>query len=111
MRQENDKNFQAHSRPDFQAHETKIWDVLTILIRRKTLIINLPGSLKGAGQGLDVLLPAIPHALAKLKGHLYVVKLENKDLYKGIDQAKLKMKELLIKEKNKIIDKKRKSIA
>ncbi len=50
-------------------------------------------------------------ALAKIKGHLYIAKLENNDLYKGIDQAKLKMKELLIKERNKLIDKKRKSIA
>jgi len=37
-------------------------------IRGKTLIINLPGSPKGAREGLDAILPAIPHALAKLKG-------------------------------------------
>lgn len=37
-------------------------------IRKKTLIINLPGSLKGATEGLDTVLPAIPHALAKLRG-------------------------------------------
>ena len=43
--------------------------------------------------------------------HLYIAKIENNELYKGIDQAKLKMKELLIKERNKIIDKKRKNIA
>ncbi len=37
-------------------------------IRGKTLIINLPGSLKGAKEGLEAILPAIPHALSKLKG-------------------------------------------
>ncbi len=37
-------------------------------IRKKTLIINLPGSPKGAREGLDVVLPAIPHALSKLRG-------------------------------------------
>ena len=50
-------------------------------------------------------------ALAKVKGHNYILKTENEDMYKAIDNAKLKMKELLIKEKNKIIDKKRKHIA
>lgn len=37
-------------------------------IRGKSLIINLPGSQKGAREGLGVILPAIPHALAKLRG-------------------------------------------
>jgi len=37
-------------------------------VRGKTLIINLPGSPKGAKEGLDVILPALPHALAKLGG-------------------------------------------
>lgn len=37
-------------------------------IRRQTLIVNLPGSPRGARENLEVLLPAIPHALAKLKG-------------------------------------------
>ncbi|MHB8174244.1 MAG: MogA/MoaB family molybdenum cofactor biosynthesis protein [Nitrospirota bacterium] len=37
-------------------------------IRGKTLIINLPGSLKGATENLAVLLPAIPHAIEKICG-------------------------------------------
>jgi molybdenum cofactor synthesis domain-containing protein len=37
-------------------------------MRGKTLIINLPGSPKGAREGLCAILPAIPHALAKLRG-------------------------------------------
>ena len=38
------------------------------VIRRRTLIINLPGSLKGATQSLEAILPALPHALEKLRG-------------------------------------------
>ncbi len=37
-------------------------------VRRHTLIINLPGSPKGVRENLEVVLPALPHALAKLKG-------------------------------------------
>ncbi len=37
-------------------------------IRGKTLIINLPGSLKGAKENLAVVLPAIPHAIEKICG-------------------------------------------
>lgn len=37
-------------------------------IRKKSLIINLPGSEKGAIENLEVLLPAIPHALEKIQG-------------------------------------------
>lgn len=36
--------------------------------RRQTLIVNLPGSPQGARENLEVLLPVLPHALAKLKG-------------------------------------------
>lgn len=36
--------------------------------RGGTLIVNLPGSPKGAFECLEVVLPAIPHAIAKLKG-------------------------------------------
>jgi molybdopterin adenylyltransferase len=35
---------------------------------KETLILNLPGSPKGARECLEVVLPAIPHAIAKLKG-------------------------------------------
>ena len=37
-------------------------------IRQKTLIINLPGSVKAVGESLEFILPVIPHALEKLKG-------------------------------------------
>ncbi|MEJ2202126.1 MAG: MogA/MoaB family molybdenum cofactor biosynthesis protein, partial [Desulfuromonadaceae bacterium] len=37
-------------------------------VRGRSLIINLPGSPKGARENLEVLLPALGHALAKLKG-------------------------------------------
>jgi len=37
-------------------------------IRGKTLIVNLPGSPGGARENLAVLLPAIPHAIEKIRG-------------------------------------------
>ena len=37
-------------------------------IRGRTLIVNLPGSPKGARENLGVLLPALPHAIEKIKG-------------------------------------------
>jgi molybdopterin adenylyltransferase len=37
-------------------------------IRGRTLIINLPGSPKGARENLNVLLPALTHAIEKIKG-------------------------------------------
>ncbi|HAA05041.1 MAG TPA: molybdenum cofactor biosynthesis protein [Syntrophobacteraceae bacterium] len=37
-------------------------------IRNATLIVNLPGSPAGAMENLEVILPAIPHALAKIQG-------------------------------------------
>jgi molybdopterin adenylyltransferase len=36
--------------------------------RRETLIVNLPGGLKAIEEMLPVILPAIPHALEKIKG-------------------------------------------
>ncbi len=38
------------------------------VIRGQTLIVNLPGSLKGATESLEAILPALPHALEKIKG-------------------------------------------
>jgi len=37
-------------------------------VRANSLIVNLPGSPKAARENLEVLMPALPHALAKLKG-------------------------------------------
>jgi molybdopterin adenylyltransferase len=37
-------------------------------IRGKTLIINLPGSPKGAVENLQAVLPALEHAVAKIQG-------------------------------------------
>ena len=37
-------------------------------IRGCTLIVNLPGSPSGARENLEVILPALPHGLAKLQG-------------------------------------------
>jgi len=37
-------------------------------IRGRTLIINLPGSPKGARENLGVVLPALAHAIEKIKG-------------------------------------------
>jgi molybdenum cofactor synthesis domain-containing protein len=37
-------------------------------VRRRTMIINLPGSPKAARENLQAVLPALPHALAKLAG-------------------------------------------
>jgi molybdenum cofactor synthesis domain-containing protein len=37
-------------------------------IRGQTLIVNLPGSKKGALENLEAILPALPHGLEKLRG-------------------------------------------
>lgn len=37
-------------------------------IRNRTLIVNLPGSLKAVKENLNFILPMLPHALEKLKG-------------------------------------------
>jgi molybdenum cofactor synthesis domain-containing protein len=37
-------------------------------VRRETLIVNLPGSLKAATENLRVILPALPHAVKMLRG-------------------------------------------
>lgn len=37
-------------------------------VRKTCLIINVPGSPKGAGENLSVVLPALNHALSKLTG-------------------------------------------
>jgi molybdopterin adenylyltransferase len=37
-------------------------------IRGATLVVNLPGSPKGAMENIEVLLPALPHAMQKIQG-------------------------------------------
>jgi len=37
-------------------------------IRKQTLIVNLPGSPRAVRENLAVILPALPHAIAKIKG-------------------------------------------
>ena len=37
-------------------------------IRKQSLIVNLPGSLKAASENLEVILPILPHALEKICG-------------------------------------------
>ncbi|MGA2111568.1 MAG: MogA/MoaB family molybdenum cofactor biosynthesis protein [Anaerolineales bacterium] len=37
-------------------------------VRAKTLVVNLPGSPQGAREGLEVLLPALPHAVELIRG-------------------------------------------
>ena len=37
-------------------------------IRKNTLIVNLPGSPKAAKENLAVIIPALPHAIKKIKG-------------------------------------------
>ena len=39
-------------------------------VRKKTLIVNLPGSPKGAKESLEAILPAIPHALEIIRGEV-----------------------------------------
>jgi len=39
-------------------------------IRGATLIVNLPGSERAARENLEVILPALPHGLAKLRGEM-----------------------------------------
>ncbi|MEA4811959.1 MAG: molybdopterin-binding protein [Anaerolineaceae bacterium] len=48
-------------------------------IRKRTLIVNLPGSPKAALECLQVILPALPHALETLSGEAYECATPKKD--------------------------------
>ncbi|MFP4056719.1 MAG: molybdenum cofactor synthesis domain-containing protein [Candidatus Brocadiia bacterium] len=37
-------------------------------IRKRTLVVNLPGSQRGAVENLEAILPALPHGIRKLRG-------------------------------------------
>ncbi len=39
-------------------------------VRRRTLVLNLPGSPKGAIENLEAVWPAIPHAVKKIQGDM-----------------------------------------
>ncbi len=39
-------------------------------VRHRTLIVNLPGSPKAAGEALDIVLPVLPHAIELLRGEV-----------------------------------------
>ena len=39
-------------------------------VRKRTLIVNLPGSPRGAIENLEAVWPAIPHALKKIQGDM-----------------------------------------
>jgi cyclic pyranopterin monophosphate synthase len=38
-------------------------------VRGKTIVVNLPGSVKGVSESLDALIPGILHASKMLGGH------------------------------------------
>jgi len=57
-------------------------------IRKKTLIINLPGSPKAVRECLEVIMPALPHAVETLRGEAS----ECADTQKGIE-GKMRGKE------------------
>lgn len=37
-------------------------------VRKQTLIVNLPGSPRAVRENFEILLPALPHAIEKMKG-------------------------------------------
>jgi molybdenum cofactor synthesis domain-containing protein len=48
--------------------ETAMLSRAVVGIRGKTLVVNLPGSPKGAKENLEVLMPVLSHAIGKIRG-------------------------------------------
>ncbi|MCI5165948.1 MAG: MogA/MoaB family molybdenum cofactor biosynthesis protein [Candidatus Electrothrix sp. GM3_4] len=59
---------EAMRQASFAKTPQAIWSRGIAGIRKESLIINLPGSEKGAKENIEVVLPALAHGLYKLKG-------------------------------------------
>ena len=59
---------EAMRQASFTKTRQAVWSRGIAGIRRKSLIINLPGSEKGARENIEAVLPALAHGLYKIKG-------------------------------------------
>ncbi len=62
-------------------------------VRRKTLIVNMPGSPKAVRECLEVILPALPHAVEVLKGLTHIIQERSGDPMQTMDYALKKLVE------------------